>query len=160
MRFSTGSPKRKNNRRSGKRICEKMVNRGHAEAHNQVSNARRSLRTFGQVVRETPGPVMASLVLGLILLSYYFSQETLTGELSDFGNLAKYSGEEFDQFHLNYNQTKIVLITGDTRIGDVLGRLLATAKGVNYWDLPLKFCWEKPKACIRELGSLNSVRLL
>ena len=33
---------------------------------------------------------------------------------------------------------QIVLITGDTRIGDVLGRLLATAKGVNYWDLPLK----------------------
>ena len=56
------------------RICEKMVNRGLAEAHNQVSSARRSLRTFGQVVRETPGPVMASLVLGLILLSYYFSQ--------------------------------------------------------------------------------------
>ena len=74
MRFSTRSPKRKNNRRSGMRICEKMVNRGLAEAHNQVSSARRSLRTFGQVVRETPGPVMASLVLGLILLSYYFSQ--------------------------------------------------------------------------------------
>ena len=33
---------------------------------------------------------------------------------------------------------QIVLITGDTQIGDVLGRLLATAKGVNYWDLPLK----------------------
>ena len=56
------------------RICEKMVNRGLGEAHNQVSSARRSLRTFGQVVRETPGPVMASLVLGLIVLSYYFSQ--------------------------------------------------------------------------------------
>ena len=56
------------------RICEKMVNRGLAEAHNQVFSARRSLRTFGQVVRETPGPVMASLVLGLIVLSYYFSQ--------------------------------------------------------------------------------------
>ena len=74
MRFSTRSPKRKDNRRSGMRICEKMVNRGLAEAHNQVSSARRSLRTFGQVVRETPGPVMASLVLGLIVLSYYFSQ--------------------------------------------------------------------------------------
>ena len=56
------------------RICEKMVSRGLAEAHNQVFSARRSLRTFGQVVRETPGPVMASLVLGLIVLSYYFSQ--------------------------------------------------------------------------------------
>ena len=56
------------------RICEKMVSRGLAEAHSQVSSARRSLRTFGQVVRETPGPVMASLVLGLIVLSYYFSQ--------------------------------------------------------------------------------------
>ena len=56
------------------RICEKMVNRGLAETPNQVSSARRSLRTFGQVVRETPGPVMASLVLGLIVLSYYFSQ--------------------------------------------------------------------------------------
>ena len=54
--------------------CEEMVNRGLAETHNQVSSARRRLRTFGQVVRETPGPVMASLVLGLILLSYYFSQ--------------------------------------------------------------------------------------
>ena len=53
------------------RICEKMVNRGLAEAHNQVSSARRRLRTFGQVVRETPGPVMASLVLGLIVLSYF-----------------------------------------------------------------------------------------
>ena len=56
------------------RICEKMVNRGLAEAQNQVSSARMSLRTFGQFVRETPGPVMASLVLGLIVLSYYFSQ--------------------------------------------------------------------------------------
>ena len=56
------------------RICEEMVNRGLAEAHNQVYSARRSLRTFGQVVRETPGPVMASLVLGFIVLSYYFSQ--------------------------------------------------------------------------------------
>ena len=34
-------------------------------------------------------------------------QGTLTGELSDIGNIAKYSGEEFDQVHLNYNQTKV-----------------------------------------------------
>ena len=34
-------------------------------------------------------------------------QGTLTGELSDVGNIAKYSGEEFDQVHLNYNQTKV-----------------------------------------------------
>ena len=33
---------------------------------------------------------------------------------------------------------KVVLITGDTRMGEVLGRLLSTAKGVNYWDSPLK----------------------
>ena len=34
-------------------------------------------------------------------------QGVLTGELSDVGNSAKYSGEEFDQVHLNYNQTKV-----------------------------------------------------
>ena len=33
---------------------------------------------------------------------------------------------------------KVVLITGDTPMGEVLGRLLSTAKGVHYWNSPLK----------------------
>jgi len=45
-------------------------------------------------------------------------------------------------------------------MGEVLGRLLSTAQGVNYWDSPLKFCWEKPKVCLQELGTLHSIRLL
>ena len=76
-------------------------------------------------------------------------------------------------FKRNFPFWKVVLITGDTRMGEVLGRLLSTAKGVNYWDSPLKvlsfqpiflnlfwpqFCWEKPKVCLRELGSLHSIR--
>ena len=63
----------------------------------------------------------------------------------------------------------MVLISGSTRLGEALGRLLATGQGVAYWDSPLmvaplqstpQFCSETPKLCARELGAIHSVSLL
>jgi len=126
-----------------------------------LSSVRKNLGLFARSVlvsaRQAPAPVMASLLLGIIAMTYFISQAGINGEVSE---VAKYSEAKWEKVHLNFNQTKVVLITGDTRMGEVLGRLVATAKGVHYWDSPLKFCWEKPKICLRELGSLHSIRLL
>jgi len=143
------------------RATARDMARGVSELCGLISSVSKSLglvaRTLVVVAREAPALVMATLLLGFIATTYLVSQAGLAGERSE---VAKYSEAKWEQVHLNYNQTKVVLITGDTRMGEVLGRLLSTAKGVNYWDSPLKFCWEKPKVCLRELGSLHSLKLL
>ena len=56
--------------------------------------------------------------------------------------------------------SQILLLTGHTKLGKLVGEVLGSAAGVALWDKPFQLCWESPQLCSQMLGTTFAPKLL
>jgi len=108
-------------------------------------------------VRGGMEPILVMVLIGgLGITTLVFLSQLDAGE---FGG-SRYAGLKYDKLHLNFNQPKILLLTGNTKLARIVGEVLGSASGAAYWDTPFQVCWDAPRSCSQELGTTFAPKLL